>query len=200
MIFIKKTNSKNQAFSFLETILSILIISILLNFAFIKYQNAKIKQAILEAKLKINDAFFYSSISSLQNHNIHSIQFDLIRKKIFILDTFQKKLKEITLPKNLLYYHTSSSLSNIININLTKNGNISQSFSIYIFNNKKYVEYKISFYGFDRSKFLKINNYKHVGKNIHLNEISNYHKYTNEDREEFYTDWRKEWKNFYLFV
>lgn len=93
MIFIKKTNNKNQAFSFLETILSILIISILLNFAFIKYQNAKIKQAILEAKLKINDAFFYSSISSLQNHNIHSIQFDLIRKKNFYFRYFSKKIK-----------------------------------------------------------------------------------------------------------
>lgn len=192
MIFIKNVNNKTQAFTFIEVIISILILSLLLNFTFIKYQNIKEKQAILEAKLKINDAFFYSSLNSLQSHDISTIKLDLTKKQITILNQFQKKIKQFNLPKNLIYYSTSNSHLRTFNINFTKNGNIAKSFSIYIFNKKNYVKYKISFYGFDKSKFLKINNYKHIGKNIHYSEIYNYNNFTNEDRTEFYSDWRKE--------
>lgn len=192
MIFIKNTNNKSQAFTFLEVIVSVLIFSLLLNFTFIKYQSIKERQAILEAKLKINDAFFYSSLSSLQSHDISTLKLDLTKKQIIILNQFQKKIKQFNLPKNLTYYSTSNSYLKTFNINFTKNGNISKSFSIYIFNRKNYAKYKISFYGFDKSKFLKINNYKHIGKNIHFSEIYDYHNSTNEDREGFYSDWRKE--------
>ena len=191
MIFIY--NYKIRAFTFFETIFIILILSLCANFAFIQYQNFKEKQSIIEAKLKINDAFLYSSLNSLNSHKVKNLQFNLISKKIFILDDFFKNEKEISLPKNLTYYSTHNSNAYILNLNFTKNGNISQSFSIYIFDRKKYVRYKISFYGFDKSKFLKINNYKHIGTNqISLSEILNYHISTNEDRESFYKDWRKE--------
>lgn len=193
MIFICKYNNKTQAFTFFETIFLIILISLFINVAFIYFKNFKETQSIIEAKLKINDAFLYSSINSLNSHKEKKLQFDLVTKKIFIIDDSFKNEREFLLPKNLIYYSTLSSGSYILNLNFTKNGNISQSFSIYIFDRKRNAKYKISFYGFDRSKFLKINNYKHIGKNnISLSEISNYHMTTNEDRESFYKDWRKE--------
>lgn len=193
MIFICKYDNKTQAFTFFETIFLILLISLCINISFIYFQKFKETQNIIEAKLKINDAFLYSSINSLNSHKEKKLQFDLVTKKIFIIDDFFKNEREFSLPKNLIYYSTLNSNSYILNLNFTKNGNISQSFSIYIFDRKRNARYKISFYGFDRSKFLKINNYKHIGKNnINLSEISNYHITTNEDRESFYKDWRKE--------
>ena len=66
-------------------------------------------------------------------------------------------------------------------------------YTSYIFNKEKKVRYKLSFYGFDRSKFLKINSYRKKNNNeINYNNIADYHKSTNEDRESFYKDWRKE--------
>lgn len=193
MIFICKYNNKTQAFTFFETIILIILISLCLNITFIYFKKFKENQSIIEAKLKINDAFLYSSINSLNSHKEKKLQFNLVTKKIFIVDDFFKNEREFSLPKNLIYYSTLNSSSYILNLNFTKNGNISQSFSIYIFDRKKNARYKISFYGFDRSKFLKINNYKHIGKNnINLSEIFNYHITTNEDRESFYRDWRKE--------
>lgn len=193
MIFICKYNNKTQAFTFFETIILIILISLCLNITFIYFKKFKENQSIIEAKLKINDAFLYSSINSLNSHKEKKLQFNPVTKKIFIVDDFFKNEREFSLPKNLIYYSTLNSSSYILNLNFTKNGNISQSFSIYIFDRKKNARYKISFYGFDRSKFLKINNYKHIGKNnINLSEIFNYHITTNEDRESFYRDWRKE--------
>ena len=46
---------------------------------------------------------------------------------------------------------------------------------------------------YDRSKFLKINNYRKKKNNeISYSKILDYHKSTNEDRETFYKDWRRE--------
>lgn len=197
VIDIKKTTDKTLAFTFFETIFSILIISIFLNIAFVKYQNMKENQAILEAKLKINEAFFYSSLNALQNHSQQFIEFK--NRKIIVLNKTQEPIKEFNLPKNLAYYFTNfnsinnSSINPNFTVSFTKNGNISESFSIYIINRKKQVKYRISFYGFDKSKFLRINNYKYISrKEIDLSELFEYHKSTNEDRPIFRSNWRKE--------
>jgi len=120
------------------------------------------------------------------------LQKHFIAKKIVISDkTLQSK--DIELPKNLIYFHTYTSNLKNFKFSFTKNGNISKSFSIYIFNKEKKVRYKLSFYGFDRSKFLKINSYRKKKNNeINYSNIADYHKNTNEDRESFYKDWRKE--------
>ncbi|MBQ3437318.1 MAG: hypothetical protein IJG31_02240 [Fusobacterium sp.] len=172
---------------------TILILTILLNLTFFKFQNFKETQSIIEAKMKITEAFSYASISSLSKHQNKIIQFHVSEKKIIISNHKFTKEKEIFLPRNLIYYSTINQGQPYFNINFTKNGNISQSFSIYIFGRKRYARYKISFYGFDRSKFLIINNYKNKEKNkIYLHSILKYHTETNEDRAEFYSDWKKE--------
>ena len=115
-------------------------------------------------------------------------------EKIVISDKALQS-QDIELPKNLIYFHTYTSNLKNFKFSFTKNGNISKSFSIYIFNKEKKVRYKLSFYGFDRSKFLKINSYRKKNNNeINYNNIADYHKNTNEDRESFYKDWRKEYK------
>ena len=50
---------KNKAFSTFEIILSILIFSILLNIAFLKYKEFKELRDINEAKTKITEAFLF---------------------------------------------------------------------------------------------------------------------------------------------
>ena len=196
MIYIEK----NKAFSTFEIILSILIFSILLNIAFLKYKEFKELRDINEAKTKITEAFYLVSTTSLKQKRKQELELDLSAKKIVISDkTLQSQ--DIELPKNLIYFHTYTSNLKNFKFSFTKNGNISKSFSIYIFNKEKKVRYKLSFYGFDRSKFLKINSYRKKNNNeINYNNIADYHKNTNEDRKSFYKDWRKEWLRNYFYV
>ena len=183
---------KNKAFSTFEIILSILVFSFLMNIAFVKYREFKELRDINEAKTKITEAFYLVSTTSLKQKTKQELQLDLSAKKI-IISNKSLKTQEIKLPKDLIYYHTYTSNLNSLKLSFTKNGNISKSFSIYIFNRAKKVRYKISFYGFDRSKFLKINNYRKKKNNeIFYSNILDYHKSTNEDRETFYVDWRRE--------
>ena len=183
---------KNKAFSIFEIILSILIFSFLMNIAFVKYREFKELRDINEAKTKITEAFYLVSTTSLKQKTKQELQLDLSAKKI-IISNKSLKIQEIQLPKDLIYYHTHISNLKKLKLSFTENGNISKSFSIYIFNRAKKVRYKISFYGFDKSRFLKINNYrKKKNSEITYSNIDEYHKNTNEDREIFYVDWRKE--------
>lgn len=182
---------KYRGFTLYETLLSTFILIIILNLSFIKYQNLKEKQSILEAKSIINEAFFYSSLNSLKAHKGFSLKIDFATKEIFILNENSKLVRHFQLPKNLTYRQTQKINNQLISF--TKNGNISKSFSIYIFDRKNEARYRISLYGFDKSRFLKINNYKKIDKSsLKLNEISDYHKKVAEDRETFNVGWKKE--------
>ncbi len=148
---------------------------------------------INEAKTKIINTFFLAANLSLKFQKVEHIKLDFLNKKITVLDYLYRKKKSHSLPKNLIYFHTHSDYDNLLNLKFTKNGNISKSFSVYIFDSKKNAHYKISFLGFDRSKFLKINAYRKLSNNkINLSNILEYHTRTNEDRESFYEDWKKE--------
>ena len=140
---------KNKAFSTFEIILSILIFSFLMNIAFVKYREFKELRDINEAKTKITEAFYLVSTTSLKQKTKQELQLDLSAKKI-IISNKSLKTQEIKLPNDLIYYHTYTSNLNSLKLSFTKNGNISKSFSIYIFNRAKKVRYKISFYGFDK--------------------------------------------------
>lgn len=163
-----------------------------MNIAFVKYREFKELRDINEAKTKITEAFYLVSTTSLKQKTEQELQLDLSAKKI-IISNKSLKIQEIQLPKDLIYYHTHTLNLKKLKLSFTENGNISKSFSIYIFNRAKKVRYKISFYGFDKSRFLKINNYrKKKNSEITYSNIDEYHKNTNEDRETFYVDWRKE--------
>ena len=191
---------KNRAFSVFEIILSIFIFSLLLNIAFLKYKDFRELQAINEAKAKIVETFYLASSTSLKLNTRTKIKLDLTKKQI-ILKKNSTKTKTIKLPQNLIYYHTRSSNSNAVDIEFTTNGNTNKSFSIYLFNMEKNVRYKISFYGFDRSKFLKINCYrKKKNADIKYSSIGYYHDSTNEDRDTFYRDWKKEWVIMHKYI
>lgn len=196
MIFIYRIYKyKKRAFTFYETILILLIITTILNFTFLKYIDFQEKQAINQAMLKINEAFLYASTKSLNNRKSYTLKFE--PKKIIIQNNIGIAEKEYHLPNNIYYYNTLKNNEILtkysLNLYFTKNGNISQSFSIYILDRKRYARYKISFYGFDRSRFLIINNYrKKKETKIPEKLLFKYHKETNEDRPAFYKDWRKE--------
>lgn len=173
--------------------MAILILAFILNITFIKYRNFRELKDINEAKTKIINTFFLSANSSLKFQKKEHIKLDLSSKKIIVMDYLERRKKVLNLPKNLIYWDTHPSFSKSLDIYFTKNGNISKSFSVYIFDSRKNVRYKISFYGFDRSKFLKINAYRKFSNNkITLTNILKYHETTNEDRKSFYKDWKRE--------
>ena len=72
---------------------------------------------------------------------------------------------------------------------ITKDGNITPSFSIYIFGYDDIARYRISFYGFDMVKFMKINIYRNMkNKKVKYDNIVSYHeKFAYEEDE-----WKKE--------
>ena len=171
----------------------LLIFSILINISFLKYRDYKEKQAINEARIKINEIFYLASLNSLKQKTTQKIRINFVKKTISLFDNTNKITRVISLPKNLNYFQTLSKSKLLLNITFTKNGNISTSFSIYIFNLSDKARYKISFYGFDQNKFLKINNYRKLSNNeVYLSNINSYHELTNAERNDFYKDWRKE--------
>ena len=101
MIYIEK----NKAFSTFEIILSILIFSILLNIAFLKYKEFKELRDINEAKTKITEAFYLVSTTSLKQKRKQELELDLSAKKIVISDKALQS-QDIELPKkfNLFSY------------------------------------------------------------------------------------------------
>ena len=77
MIYIEK----NKAFSTFEIILSILIFSILLNIAFLKYKEFKELRDINEAKTKITEAFYLVSTTSLKQKTKQKLQYIFLTKR-----------------------------------------------------------------------------------------------------------------------
>ena len=74
-------------------------------------------------------------------------------------------------------------------VKITRDGNITPSFSIYIFGYDDIARYRISFYGFDMIKFMKINVYKNIkNKKAKYKDIVSYHeKFAYEE-----DGWKKE--------
>lgn len=124
--------------------MSILIISIILNFSFIRYKNFKDLQDINTAKTVLNEIFFNLSISSLKLHKKQSMKLDFLNKKI-IIDNYSTKKQELKLPQSLSYYHTYPTYASSFLIEFTQNGNISKSFSIYIFDRKNKLDIRFHF-------------------------------------------------------
>ena len=62
------------------------------------------------------------------------------------------------------------------NAKITSHGNITPSFSIYIFDYNDIAQYRISFYGFDLIKYMQINVYRNINDTTpKYNTILNFH-------------------------
>jgi len=183
---------KNKAFSTFEIILSILIFSFLMNIAFVKYREFKELRDINEAKTKITEAFYLVSTTSLKQKTKQKLQLDLSAKKITISNK-SLKTQEIKLPKDLIYFHTYTSNLNNLELSFTQNGNIAKSaVAINPPLNDAYCCFDRVFLVDEVTGLPTVPFGAKKNNEISYSKISDYHKSTNEDRETFYKDWRKE--------
>lgn len=191
---------KNRKGFYLANILfkiSIVLLLINIGFAHINRQNEK--KEIIEAKVKIYDTFSTYANMALENHQGYTIILDYKTKEIRVYTNADKLIEKTLLPKNL-YYTTVFKEKNSFRkkqsefeATITKNGNITPSFSVYIFDYSKIARSRISFYGFQTIKFIKINLYKnHRDKKATYENIVAYHEKLKKKEEYFHTYWSKE--------
>ena len=190
---------KNRKGFYLTNILfkiSIVLLLINIGFAHINRQNEK--REIKEAKLKIyNTVKTYANSARSKNEEYRFyLNYETKEIRIKYYDSF---IEKIQLPKNL-YYATifgdaisDYSKQTKFDAKITRNGNITPSFSVYIFDYSKIARYRISFDGFQTIKFLEINIYRnHVDKDAKYEKILKYHRKLEKNENYFNTYWHKE--------
>ncbi|MFK4786055.1 hypothetical protein [Fusobacterium sp. MFO224] len=151
---------KTKAFILIEYTVYLFIILTIFSFSILKIkkvnENLKKKEAIIKI-VNIVDKYCNKSFKRKK----YKFIFETENKNIKVYDLFGKEpIDQINLPSILDYKIPYN--GNYINkfvFDSTTNSNLTKSFSIYIFNNKK-AEYRISFYLFRVNKILKINVYK----------------------------------------
>ena len=155
--------SKNKGYTYLNIVVSTLVILSFMYVGIIYYRNLKEKREIEEAKQKIVNIFTDFSAEAFDNEKSYNIKIDYILKKIIVYENIIREKESIRLPTSLKYA-TVYNKENVekFEIKMTKNGNITPSFSIYIFGYNDMAKYRISFYGFDIVKFMKINVYRNI--------------------------------------
>lgn len=182
--------NKNRGYTYLNIVVSILVILSLMYVGIIYYRNLKEKIEVDEAKQKIVNIFTDYSAKAFDNEKAYNIKIDYILKKIIIYENILKEREKIKLPASLKYA-TVYNKENVekFEVKITRDGNITPSFSIYIFGYDDIARYRISFYGFDMIKFMKINVYKNIkNKKAKYKNIVSYHeKFAYEE-----DGWRKE--------
>ncbi|WP_289103791.1 hypothetical protein [uncultured Fusobacterium sp.] len=182
--------SKNKGYTYLNIVVSTLVILSFMYVGIIYYRNLKEKREIEEAKQKIVNIFTDFSAEAFDNEKSYNIKIDYILKKIIVYENIIREKESIRLPTSLKYA-TVYNKENVekFEIKMTKNGNITPSFSIYIFGYNDMAKYRISFYGFDIVKFMKINVYRNIkNKKAKYENIVSYHEKFSYEEDE----WQKE--------
>lgn len=183
--------SKKQGILTIEIVITLFIIIIMLSFIFIRHLNTAEKKD-LERAVNIFETVIYKySVKSMAVRKSYDIEIDYPNKTLTVKEFAKNKiLEKIYIPEKLLYATPYDGvLEPVMKVHTTVNGNLSKSFSIYIFGYSETAKYRTAFYNFQQSKILKINIYKNVsaGK-IKYKDILNYH--TNE--EDIRSGWQKE--------
>lgn len=168
-----------RGFTYVEVIMTISIVVILSLGGYIKYERFKESIQLREAKLKIEEIYSRYIIKSLDTKEKYEIILDLKNENIEVfLSKLNVRLENIELPKKLKYatIYDEVQLSKIKSMT-TLDGNLSNSFTVYIFDYDGLAKYRIAFYNYQPNKFLKINIYKNMGvKDATYKNIVKYHK------------------------
>lgn len=172
---------RDRAFSFIELIITISILSLLTFFLHIKYENYKEQNNLYEAKIQIVNTLSKYRDLSYYNNCSYYITFDFIQKYISISTISNNKKDIIIIPSSLKYkIITKKGNTNFFITSITPNGNFSDAFSIYIFDYKNIAQYRLGFYTFSQIKYLLINIYRNQNvTEATLDNISNYHNSSN---------------------
>jgi hypothetical protein len=175
----------------LEILVAALIVSLFALFGFIKIKNARTINQVNNAKILIADTYKKYATISFDKDIIHRILIDYNIKTIEIFDNVDAKIEEISLPKEIKYATVYGGVvCDKMSAKITEQGNITPIFSIYIFDNKDIAKYRISLYGFDTLKHLRINIYRNKSdKTATYANIIKFHEGFSEDTNKL---WEKE--------
>ena len=187
----KKVNK--GGFSLLEVCVSTLLIMIVIQISTSLYRNYQENSDLHLARTRIVKLFYLYSMKSFYQRKEYYFTISEIEKTIEVKNSVFLSENKIVLPNRLSYYLTSNSVQNQKYGHLTRNGNISPSFSIYLFGYQGFVREKITFSSFQETKILRLREYRKIkGTEIDLQHIQQYHLETNKNRELFYKEWREE--------
>lgn len=181
---------KTKGFTYIEVLISAILILGIMYAGTIYSRNLKEKREINEARSKIIRVFTDYSTKAFDQEKSFNVKIDHLQKKIAVYQNVITLKDEEFLPKTLKYLSVYDNEEvEKLEIKITKNGNITPSFSIYIFGYDDIAKYRLSFYGFDVIQFMKINVYKNISdKKWTYKNIMLYHKKFNPDNGKWRTE------------
>lgn len=181
---------KDRGFSYIEIILSMMIILGISYLSVFYYAKLEEKRDIEKAKNIILTIFSEYTAQAFDEESNFNVKIEHSKKRITVFYLINRIKKIENLPRKLKYSSVfDNSQVEEIEIKITKNGNITPSFSFYIFGYDDIAKYRISFYGFQKIHFLKINVYKNISdKKWTYQNLMLYHKHFNVDSNK----WRVE--------
>ena len=184
---------KSRGTALAEVFILIALVAIISSLIFIKYRNINEQQDMERAVNIFETTVHKYTAKSMISKKSYDIYFDYNNKSVTVKERLKDKiLEKKNLPENLLYATPyDNQTRKDIDFHTTENGNLSKSFSVYIFNYSDTAQYRVSFYTFQQSRILRINIYKNINAgNIKYEEILNYHEKVKEN--EMREGWRKE--------
>lgn len=169
---------KTDGYNLFNVLISLTIVLMLSGITFFYWRDYHENLELKRAKIEIYEFFStYSTKAFTQNTGYH-IKMDFLKREFEAYSENSTKLETLKLPKNLKYATVFENMKqDYFEASITQTGNITPSFSIYIFNYKDIAKYRVSFYGFGLIKYLKINIYKNLkDKNATYKNITDFHK------------------------
>lgn len=197
MGFIERNVKKNRGILLAEAVIFISIIFTLTFFIYTKYRSIN-EQRDIEKAVNIFETIVYKySSKSLRDKKIYDFEINYNTKTVKVLGMEitggkNQVIEEFKLPEKLNYATPyDNKLIDIVKMNSTLHGNLSKSFSIYIFGYSNTVKYRTAFYIYQQNKLLKINLYRNIsaGK-IKYEDILDYHY--ERDENAVGAGWKKE--------
>lgn len=166
-----------KGFCFINILLQLSLILLLLSFGFIYFRKMIEREELIRAKTEIYEVFTTYGIKAFNSRTSYGIELDYLKKNITISQMSVIDKEVIHLPKNLKYITIfDKQAQDKFTAKITSTGNITPSFSIYIFDYDDIAQYRISFYGFDLIKYMQINIYKNIDDTTpKYNNILNFH-------------------------
>lgn len=152
-----------RGFCFINILLQISLLFLLLSFGFVYFRKLIEREELIRAKTEIYEVFTTYATKAFNSKISFEVKLDYIKKNIIIAERSAIDKEIIHLPKKLKYITIfDNQTQEKFNAKITSNGNITPSFSIYIFGYDNIAKYRISFYGFDLIKYMQINVYKNI--------------------------------------
>lgn len=166
-----------KGFCFIDILLQVSIILLLLSFGFIYFKKSLEREELIKAKTEIYELFTTYATKAYNSRTSYGVELDYLKKTIIISQSSVIQKEVIHLPKNLKYITIfDKQTQQKFTTKITSHGNITPSFSIYIFDYNDIAQYRISFYGFDLIRYMQINVYRNISdKTPKYRTILNFH-------------------------